>query len=658
MLFLSRNFTAHTQSGAIVEPYREAADDAGALTSFQMRSGDVLIFDADNSGTKSNGDTVLARVARGAALVFVSDVNHDRQFQPGDFTGLAVSPGFSGSLPIGLNGPVAVMLDSSNRWAGTAIQRGSIIGLAAGGKIAGGIIADGSIQNIRIDMPADQTGLAVPYISAGFAESEYLTLNGSFTGGFVTEPSLFHPGRIHNVKLQGGVGKVSGKSISLLSVSVSSVSDIEIRTTGGSSENRDSRGGDITNIQILSPGGIGGGRIAILAGEGGIAGGISHIKIELGSGKYDSIEVLAGVGVDVACGRGGNISDVNISRFVESEFAFPTTSIYAGDGGSDYTEPLNKNGGHGGSLKRVTLFNASPGNAGEPSPTVIIAAGNGGSADKIGGRAGDTSHVKIESAGVFSGIGVGAGGPGSVTYPAFGRFGGGDISSISISGLAGDTLKSDNVFIGAGNAIERGGGHGGDVSHIRLFCEKASISAGSGPDLSRRVGHGGSVSDVKGIVGSLIIEAGSGSSREFQGGNGGAIKDIFISSGNALLLHSGEGGSGLMGGNGGVISNVHIGGDIGTNNTNGIQVGRAGMGVDINGEDRAHTDGTAGGVRHIVATTISRISTIHYSFPLDEYTIADAVSYVRDVKATTIALIIARQGSVQQSTTPIELLEF
>jgi hypothetical protein len=209
------------------------------MLAVDLHAGDTLIFSPTSSFTKPAGDKVLMKVTAGGAIAFFTDpsLTNGNKLEVQDFSGLAVTDGFDGSILSDVYGPIGTTATlSGSNLSFNFFSTGSIAGLTMVGHIHGDLYATGSISNVTILNPpgSNPADLSVN----GSIEASPASVTESYDSGFSTTEIIYavtpgaNGGNITNVKLANGATAIDA-------------GDGNPGTTGGN-------GGNIANVTILA----------------------------------------------------------------------------------------------------------------------------------------------------------------------------------------------------------------------------------------------------------------------------------------------------------------------------------------------------------------------------------------------------------------------
>lgn len=495
-----------------------------------------------------------------------------------------------------------------------------------------------------------------------------------------TAPNLFTGQLILNAGAGGDTqngNAGSGGSIQTVRLLNSDLSLLAINTgghgNGGTSEQGlGGNGGSVTDVILNDSGAsnfVAGTAVHSGAGGNGLTGGgaAGDLSAFTFAGTNFNTVLTAGNGGGVfsngsgSAGRGGSMLSVNVTNFPElstvtaptgdvaTNLAVQTVTVIAGNGGNGLVD-----GGDGGRLDTVNvaaggsivLRGGTGGNGGSGVAglgggsnlggsnslvgTVSLTAGDGG---QSGATPGDGGSIKGFVTSAASDIIIHAGN----------GFAGGSGGSITDSGTSLNVLTnlpnsgSLSVVAGKGDAINKTGGLGGDISGFHGYIGENGLTTftagnGGGSAAAKKVGAGGSVSDIElsGISGATVqptrqqvtIDAGNAGTSQAnnKGADGGSIARITLTNldPNTAVQHiaAGDASSGKnKGGAGGSITTVHVGApgdataDIGIRSgfrfgyetAGGLFVGVGGTGGIASGLNGNVTDITARAISSIVA---------------------------------------------------------
>jgi len=565
-------------NGTVVNSAGTSVDDASAATlaagsdthltlAVDLHSGDSLVFSPHNTHKAGPGQTQLMKVTSGDVIAFFTDPTSTAGLNLQDFTGIAVSDGFTGTVTANVFGPIGTGVTASGGTLTFAPSAtGSIAGLKMTGHIFGNLYAEGSINDVKIMNPA---GSPPAQLSVGgdITTGNENSASESFDGGlnYVPISYTFAPGsnggNISNVVLANGTSYVeSGQGI------------FSAAGAGGN-------GGSISNLTVMaSPyditvesgtGGLGGN------GVGGSGGSITGIIIHETTLIQAGVIIGAGSGAAGATGggTGGGVSNVLLTTSGRPG----TFSVASGNGGG-----VNGTAGNGGSAGSITGLT---GNTGYEAGAITIMGGKGGTPGVMGngGMGGSINNLSLTTGIVTQGIIVDGGSGGAAVSGTGGQGGALDKISVTTHG----TTVNGMTFMGGGGGSPGTAGSGGDGGGVNNFAlttdafvaSGITIESGSGGSglsssgLAGNAGSGGAVANLSVVnmapnSGSLTVESGSGGTTSVAGGqvgaagNGGMISNVSLNPGvvGAVTVQSGVGGvaTAADGGAGGDISKVSI----------------------------------------------------------------------------------------------------
>lgn len=458
-----------------------------------------------------------------------------------------------------------------------------ILNAGAGGNATTGKAGNGgSIATIA----APDTNLSVLVINGGTAGNGGSSVNGTGgNGGSVTGVEFLSDRDTAlelNAAIRAGNGgdgaKKAGNGGGVVSSSFL-LTDANINLSSGNGgsttlKGASGSGGAISNVTLVTAGTVGGnlGAITATSGNGGNAAGKSKAGNGGGISNFTAVapgDVTATAGNGGSsdsgtAGSGGAISNVLMNAWGATSNA----TLISGNAGAN-NNPTK--GGNGGAISSVNVLGGND---------VSILSGNG----SFGGNGGDINTASIGGSVVGlapSGVVTVAAGNGS-TGPKTGGKGG---SLVKITAYTSSNAATTSTFT-AGNGGDGSGkaGAGGAVSSLTILNGSGAfyVMAGDGGDSTGK-GTGGAGGSVSGL----------------------SVKANIV----AQAIVAGDGGStalGKKGANGGSVTNVHTFGDIGirsgqnygVNTMGGIFAGTGGGGV---------TAGAAGNVIDITANAISAI---------------------------------------------------
>ncbi len=618
-----------------------SAASAHANFAILLGPGDKLLFDPDGTAAKDASTTLMATVANGHALIFVTDFSDgngghaDQVFEQNEITGVAVSDGFRGEFHNDINGPIVTALTSQNTLANSAggniqLPLASISSLSVDGQVAGKILAGNAIANVAITGPhpgsvTDDPRSVTDIIATGtaavtnFSNGLSLSFNHNTTKFSISLASPQLPGAaggsISNVHLAGGAKSIiagdgadnakgpggAGGSISNVTVDSNFATPVSLQSGSGGDSTGSFAGGvggaisGVSVIQTVDATSA----LTVTAGHGGASGGTASAGA--GGGVFSSsfiTEVSMSGGVSIQGGAGGTATvsgyggaggpvNGNTIHFLGANANIHDFSIQGGDGGAS----LAGSGGVGGAVSMDHLFSqAIIGTAAGSQASAITAGagGSGGGAAGAGGNGGNLNNDVFVFAGdVQSALPInlhaGAGGV-SAGASAAGAGGGVLNSSITTEGSV-PSVFSISGGIGGKAGGTGVGGAGGPVSNdsINLLTAAATIGA-------------------------LSITGGAGGdSTGGHGGAGGAVSldHIFNQAkigapavSNSYVVAGGEGGKGVKaGGNGGSLLNTAIALAGGVQGSSAIDL-HAGAGGDLEAGSGTHA-GNGGSVTSV-----------------------------------------------------------
>ncbi len=477
--------------------------------------------------------------------------------------------------------------------------------------VGGNILASGNISNINV------AGGVQKILAGGAADGasfDFFPKYTDSTGVIVNTPGgdgvfSFQPAAgkagptISNIIVDRlGVGQESVGRIEVGSGGEGgkggSISNIEIRRdsdgfsllagNGGDSSpliKKTGAGGSVSNIYIDgAPDNTGNSPISIIAGDGGdsaaavggVGGSINNLYIgyRLLNGKLiftdsplrDDVLVQAGAGGAGKIGAlGGSLVNLNITVSAPDS-AGDEVQIFAGDGGDGQAVKGGK-GGLGGSISRSTIQNVDL----SPRHSMVIAAGNGGSAGTDATGAAGGSLLNLTVTGRQFDIEAGDGSDGKTGGS------GGSVKSLlftSVNGVVTDTVTLNSGR--GGDGLAGSAGNGGTVAGISLIdadlfgftINDSSMGKGDGGNSTgSKGGAGGSVSDVKitdsdfGIAvqhaNLYSVRGGNGGDGDKGGGAGGSLTNMtFAGAGIEVEANSGDGGNAMITGAGGKAGSI------------------------------------------------------------------------------------------------------
>lgn len=477
----------------------------GSGAAIVLASGNSLVVDVNGDGKfKAADDILIGTVSRGRGVFFFTDLDNSTELAPDELTGLLVSNGFSGIVADSIEGPVVTGLSPS----GTPVLvegRSDIAGLNVGGRIAGSILADGSVKNVTVqNIDFGDSPSVAEIVTGSGADGKTYSLNGGTTQATFESTQERSSPDIVGISLAEGT--------SLISAGSASVGGIISKVTIGEQH---------TDL-VVSAG-------AATPLSGGAGGSISKVTIKSAKDSA-AFSFLAGDGAIGAArnGAGGSVSSV----FVEagSEAVIGTITVAAGDGGNPSNVPEDfesaASGGSGGSIKGVFVH-------ADTVPDVIIQAGDGGDGGYIYHPAEtETREKQVKQRDLY----------GNVYW---------------------ETVEYEVVVK---KAVRKGGagGSGGSISGVTVNALSAMVEMDGGDGgsaLTKPAGSGGSIlkSKFDGVDG-VNAEAGE-SGAGTRGGAGGSVKDftaVNLGVGADVALTATQGGFGIKGGAAGSISKVTL----------------------------------------------------------------------------------------------------
>lgn len=514
--------TLHGAGGADANNTALAAAGSADLAVI-LQSGDSLVLDANGNDIADAGETVLAKVTGGAGAFFITDLDANSKVSADELTGIATRGAFKAVITGDVNGDVATLLDDAGMLSAGPLNPGTMAGLTVTGKIAGKLLAGGSISNVFIGGTTASLQTSVAEIAVGTAADGKMV-------------SFDHGGAQIAVSATPGTTGVAGGSIANV-VLAGGATYLGAGDGGSNALGKAGSGGSVTKVQFLAaPAGV---------------------SIEAGDGGASTLSVGAG-------GRGGSLGTIKIA----SAAATGNLLLKAGNGGAGFT------GGAGGGIAASSLTLAA-----STTGLIQVQAGDGGLGGAgpvkgAGGAGGAVSAFALSAAGDIGGISVTGGKGGNATSLALGKAGAG-------GGLSGLTIQAGNVAAGidlhsgaGGNALSLGtSAPGGAVAKLVLTTGTVGgavdILAGNGGlSGTGSGGVGGVVSvaalDLGDVAGFIHVRAGqgggSGTGKSGAGGSAtGVTARLHGYGGDGVQIGGSSGGAGgLAGGNGGSTVNTTL----------------------------------------------------------------------------------------------------
>jgi hypothetical protein len=609
------HFTDTSTSGDLISA---AVESAATSNTFFLRlsAGDGVQF-FTIGGNYEPGITVSS----GNVVAFFTDYNFNGDYDPGEFTGLAMGKNAKILISGVVSGDVATNLDEHGTkdlsddtldMTGLVSPKQGISNLAVtGGSVFGKVLSGGDIKKVTVagNVEAILAGSAANGALFDFFPDKVfddgttqVQPGGGGAVSFTATPGI-NGAAITNALIEsitdrmeagsGGAGAVGGK---ISNVRITSDTDGFSILAGhggaadaGAGKSKGGKGGDISKIYISgvvdnTPNsvndvviGAGDGGDGLASSTGGKGGAVSKVFVGFGlngqalvaSGDLlgDSVHIFGGGGgAGKIGGAGGGVSGSKV-RVITPDVNGDEISVRAGDGG-DSLAPLGGRGGVGGAAKSLDLRNQVL----TFDSDIFVGGGNGGNTvgDSAGAAGGLISNITL--LGFDLQLVAGSGSDGKTGGK------GGALSNIGI--ITSESILAHNVLLNSGkggNASSGNAGNGGNVQGIRLltsdiaaFIVNSGLEGDGGTSGGGRGGKGGLVSNLdlsdgdtdSGIAGNFNIRSGHGGDGSKGGGAGGAVTKTSITSRDAdLIVTASDGGSatvGGKGGNGGKIQKVQL----------------------------------------------------------------------------------------------------
>lgn len=349
----------------------------------------ILLTAGQGLATSSEGGAYLMYVESGQALVYLTDMNNNGQFDPNEITGIAAGDGLRITSFVNINGDIVTNLNADGTLTDLDPSKAGNDGL---------VLLNSRIDSIVLrSLTADDT----PDYLTRMAPSTYSIYGNIFAGGGLGTSS--NDGLIIDTsgwstllqKFNGGTGSdwVSGSLYpSVGYILTGTATSGKTFSFGVSGQDSDVRG-QLSSFSA-SAGQIGGDVLGIRVGDGALTMGFDP---ETGASLFTSVPYQI-VGIATGNGgtgaRGGDISNVMLNGDVGGFFAI------AGNGGDGQT------GGRGGSIANLS-------DLGSYNVWVTIHAGDGGNGySGFGGSGGAVTLGQFSTTGNVSII-LGNGGDGA-----------------------------------------------------------------------------------------------------------------------------------------------------------------------------------------------------------------------------------------------------
>jgi hypothetical protein len=438
----------------------DAASAFGVALAAKVKSGDVLVFDANKNHKLDLGEKTLVTVSGGRAVVLLQDAG--ALTPAAEIAGIGYSDGFNATVNDTIVGDVTPLLDNDGN-----LTSASLAGLKVTGAVVGNITATKTLSNVTVTQGFDG--------GSGKVSVNEISATGKISGLNLAFGAISIIAGDGTAGFTGGAGAdVSGVTIGRQEVAL----DIKAGEGGA--------GDSSTSTAAVPP--------AAAGGKGGSVSGVTITK------ALDLVRVIAGNGgagtLGGNGGAGGTVGTIKVG--LDANASLNVIAGMGGAGAAAVIAPVNQNslptvrgalGGLGGSVTGVTVV--ALGETGE----VVVAAGDGGAGDtKAAGAGGNVQTVLVDivkdQPHSVSSLTVTAGLAGEMTSqldvpPSLAGANGGSLSGITSNASLGAfnaTAGQGGGGIGGGN-----GGTGGSVSTVKAyFAESAAdfasvtIAAGVG----------------------------------------------------------------------------------------------------------------------------------------------------------------------------------
>src|SRR5260221_3709299 len=367
----------------------QAAGFVGVDKAILLNTGDKIVFDTNHNLHADGSEPVLVSVTTGSAMALFQDIDGDGHFDPSELAGLVVGDGIVATIKGDVSGSIITALAGNvvqNSGGKFNLLHGSIAGLTITGNVLDGIVAGGSITNLKV-------GKSI--YGASFAPSANTILTGTAANG--KNFSFGNASKSTNdfVNVNGAGGSITNTTLAL------GATVLETGAGEDSSFGAGGPGGAITNLTLLDSldtgsitAGRGGNSTIAAGGDGGVVSKVT-IKASLQSNDLAITGGLGGNGTAAgAGGMGGAVHDVTVTM-AES---FGGLRVFGGSGG---TGGATADGGSGGAVFNITA--KVPGTLDQELVVFGGDGGDAGSATTHGGTGGTLSKVTLTIANIETG---------------------------------------------------------------------------------------------------------------------------------------------------------------------------------------------------------------------------------------------------------------